>query len=135
MRCAATRSGVPVGILKKQEQASTDLKLSELRRWQDALLVPITELIVDDGAMSKSVLERAKLVRIMKTVLSIRVLSHNAARVGRLAEMLTEQLIEIMPELDGIAAWHLTGESRHMEDLGRIAERSFPDEEVSSEEE
>ena len=60
MRTAARRSGVDVRTLRRQEQETADLTLSDLHRWQEALDVPIAELVEEPGAhLSKSVMERA----------------------------------------------------------------------------
>jgi hypothetical protein len=41
--------------------------------------------------------------------------------------MLEQQLIELMPELKEVAAWHSIGQRRSPNELGRTAERVFPD--------
>jgi hypothetical protein len=42
--------------------------------------------------------------------------------------MLVEQLVELMPELAHVTAWHAVGHRRSLEEYGRIAERVYPDE-------
>ena len=49
LRTAARQLGTDVRSIRAQEQASTDLKLSDLYRWQEALEVPIGELLVEDN--------------------------------------------------------------------------------------
>ena len=123
MRSAARQMGVDVRKLRVQEEEATDLKLSELYDWQRVLGVPIAELLVDPGnPLSESVLARARLVRIMKTV---KALAENAKTpaIQRLAETLTNQLIEIMPELEEVGPWHSVGQRRSLEEYGRAAER------------
>jgi hypothetical protein len=41
--------------------------------------------------------------------------------------MLEQQLIELMPELSDVAAWHSVGQRRSPNELGRTAERTFSD--------
>ena len=43
--------------------------------------------------------------------------------IRRMAEMLVEQLTQIMPELAHIAPWHSVGHRRGLDDFGRIAEQ------------
>jgi hypothetical protein len=41
--------------------------------------------------------------------------------------MLEQQLIEVMPELHDVSAWHSVGQRRSPTELGRTAERVLPD--------
>ena len=41
--------------------------------------------------------------------------------------MLEQQLIEMMPELKDVDAWHSVGQRRSPNELGRAAERVIPD--------
>jgi hypothetical protein len=47
--------------------------------------------------------------------------------IQRFATMLEQQLVEVMPELKDVAAWHSIGQRRSPDELGRTAERVFPD--------
>jgi hypothetical protein len=40
--------------------------------------------------------------------------------------MLSEQLVEIMPELKQVAPWHSVGQRRTLDEYGRIVERQIP---------
>jgi hypothetical protein len=42
------------------------------------------------------------------------------------ADTLVSQLLELMPELDGISAWPTYGQRRGSEEVGRAAEQSMP---------
>lgn len=127
LRSAARQLRSDVRSLRAQEQPGNDLRLSDLYRWQAALDVPVEELLVESGApLSRPVAERAKMVRIMKTALTIR---ENAAEPGlqRMAENLVEQLVELMPELKEVSSWHSVGSRRSLDDMGRIAEQTIND--------
>ena len=51
--------GSDVRSLRLQEQESTDLRLSDLRRWQKSLDVPLTELVEEtEEPLSRPVLDR-----------------------------------------------------------------------------
>ena len=51
-----------------QEQETTDLRLSDLHRWQEALEVPMSELLVEAGdPLVGWVRDRARLVRERRT--------------------------------------------------------------------
>jgi hypothetical protein len=113
--------------LRREEDPAVDLRLSRLYQWQAALEVPVADLLVDSGApLSAPVLERARLVRIMKTVAAIQEKAPNTS-IERLAQTLVDQVLEIMPELKGINPWHSVGQRRSLEELGRIAERTYTD--------
>ena len=99
------------------------LSESELLDWQDVLEVPVSELLNDlDGPLSRPVMERAKLVRIMKSAAAIQQQASSPG-IRRMATTLVNQLIEIMPELEEVSAWHTAGTRRSPDELGRIAER------------
>jgi hypothetical protein len=118
--------GSDVRSLRLQEQESTDLRLSDLHRWQKALNVPLQELMEDnDEPLSRPVMERARLVRLMKTAAAIQ---EHAPTPGikRMAETLVDQLVEVMPELKEVSPWHTFGQRRSLDEYGRVMERRIP---------
>jgi Tat protein secretion system quality control protein TatD with DNase activity len=101
--------------------------LSELLRWQKALDVPLADLLVEtDGPLSEPIMTRARLLRIMKTVRAIKETATSSS-IQRFATMLEQQLVELMPELKDVAAWHSIGQRRSPNEVGRTAERVLPD--------
>jgi len=122
----ARRLGVERSVVSQQEEATADLPLSELYRWQKVLKVPVADLLVDSNAsLSTPVMERARLVKLMKTTMSIREKVQGKSLRG-MATMLVDQLLEIMPELHDVAAWQTVGQRRTLDDLGRIVDRQIP---------
>ena len=122
LRTIARRTGIDLRTLRSHEDPTTDMKLSELRRWQLALEVPMVDLIEDDAQpLSSPVRDRANLVRIMKTVVAIKE-AGGSPRIQRLAEMLFEQMVELMPELKEIGGWPQHG-SRRSSGSSRIFEQ------------
>ena len=127
LRSVARQSGIDVRQLRLQEQESTDVRLSDLQKWQRALDVPLTELIVEpDSNLSQPIMERARMVKIMKTAAAIRERAESV-KIQRMAQMLVEQLTEIMPELEDVNPWHEFGQRRGLEEYGRIVDRTIPD--------
>jgi transcriptional regulator with XRE-family HTH domain len=127
VRCVAQRLGRTVSEVRAQENEQADLLISELYRWQAALEVPIEELLDEpDDALSNSVLTRARMLKVMKTAQAIRRQARSEAE-RRLARLLTEQLLEIMPELKEVAAWPAVGHRRRADEMGRIAENPISD--------
>ena len=60
VRSAARRMQTSMEQVRKQEDPNCDMLLSDLHRWQKALEVPITELLVDcDAPLSEPILTRA----------------------------------------------------------------------------
>jgi len=122
-RALARRLKTEVGFVKWQEQADSDMLLSTLYQWQKALGVPVTELLVDDNEpLSPPVMKRARMVRLMKTAMAIRE-EAQAPPLKRMAQMLVEQLIEIMPELKDVNPWNAVGQRRTLDELGQAADR------------
>lgn len=122
LRTVSRRTGISVRQLRSEEDPANDLPLSVLYRWQKALEVPITELLEEpDGGLSLVVSERAKMLRVMKTALSVCETARDE-RTRRLGAMLCQQLRELMPELAEQTAWPTVGSRRSHDDVGRIAE-------------
>jgi transcriptional regulator with XRE-family HTH domain len=126
LRTVARRLRLPITEVRRQEHPSSDLKVSEIQRWQQVLEVPIAELLVEaDGQLSAPVLERSRMIKLMKTAAAIREQSHGTA-VGRLVTMLIGQLVEVMPEVADVTPWPEAGQRRTLEDYGRTARYPVP---------
>jgi hypothetical protein len=66
------------------------------------------------------------MIRLMKTVLAILEKAEGDA-IRLMAQTLADQLIEVMPELCGVTAWHTVGKRRGFDELGVAAQRSLSD--------
>lgn len=127
VRCVAQRLGRTVSEVRAQENEQADLLVSELYRWQAALEVPIEELLDDpEDALSPRVLTRARLLKVMKTAMAIRRGARSESE-RRLARLLIDQLLEIMPELKEVSGWPAVGHRRRADESGRIAENPISD--------
>ena len=99
------RTGVGISRLKQQEDARSDLRLSELYRWQQALDVPTLHLLSEpELALSDPVRHRALMVRAAKTAVTILEESTTDA-IRMLAQTLIAELVELMPELKDVGSW------------------------------
>ena len=124
-RTLARRLNTDIHTIKRQEQPAADMLLSTLYAWQQVLDVPVTELLVDaEEPLSPPVMKRAQFVRLMKTAMAILERSQQPP-IKRMAQMLVEQLYEIMPELKGVSPWHAVGRRRSQDELGQAAFRCF----------
>jgi hypothetical protein len=72
------------------------------------------------------VMQRAQMVKVMKTVAAI-VEKAEAPAIKRMLQMLCNQLLEIMPELADVAPWHTVGQRRTLDEYGRAVERQQSD--------
>lgn len=127
LRNVARRLGLPLPVVRRQECADCDLRLSDLQRWQEVLEVPMAELLEEgDGQLSGPVLERSRMVKLMKTAAAIRERT-SGTPVGRIVSMLVEQILEIMPELEDVTPWHTVGQRRTLDDVGRTARHIVPE--------
>ncbi len=128
LRKVARRLQTDVRTLRREEEETTDLPISRLYEWQQVLEVPLAELLIDSEApLSSPVQDRARLVRVMKTVGAILEKVKDPS-VKRMAENLSEMLVEMMPELKDVGAWHSVGQRRTLDEMGRIVERSYSEE-------
>ena len=126
IRTAARQLGLEPAEARRQERETADLRLSELYQWQGLLEVPVADLLVDPGTpLSRPVLERARLLRLMKTAAAILESTHSVS-TRRMAQTMVNQLLEIMPELAEVGAWHSVGQRRSLEEFGRALEQQVP---------
>lgn len=127
LRSVARRLNLTIQEVRDQEDPCRNLHISELLNWQSVLEVPLGDLLIDnDGPLSEPVYNRASMLRIMKTAKAILESAHECG-VKRLANMLVGQLVQLMPELAEVSAWHSVGQRRTQDEVGRIMERPVPD--------
>ncbi len=127
IRSVARRMQITSEQARKQEIETSDLPLSTLFAWQQALDVPVAHLLVDlDGPISEPILKRARMLKLMKTAASLAQIAADE-QIKRLATMLMDQLIELMPELKDVSPWHTVGQRRSLQEYGRVVERQLPD--------
>lgn len=111
--------------VRAMERPTSDLTLSQLYEWQRVLDVPVADLLIEpDESLSPLVLQRARMVRLMKTAQAILERSNQPA-VRRLAETMAHQLKEIMPELEGVTPWHSIERRRTCNQNARILESDY----------
>lgn len=123
-RRAAQLLGKTGEQVRIEEEPTSDLTLSQVYEWQRLLEVPVSDLLVEPHApLSAPVLRRAQMLRMMKTVQAIMEKSSQTA-VRRLAQTMINQLIEIMPELEGVSPWHAF-DPRTQNPNGRILEQAY----------
>jgi transcriptional regulator with XRE-family HTH domain len=128
LRNVARRLGLELSIVRRQEQPDCDLRISDVMLWQEVLEVPIAELLVEaDGQLSGPVLERSRMVKLMKTAAALRERTRGTP-TGRIVEMLVDQILEIMPELADVTPWNTVGQRRTLDDVGRTAACVVPEE-------
>ena len=125
---AATRLGVPASHVERLEDEYIDLPLSLLYAWQQALDVPMGELLIGGAdATPEGIWDRAKLLKAMKTVGSVLEVTEDSA-VETMAKNLRNELIQIMPELQDVKPWPRAGTPRKPHEcFGRILEQPFND--------
>jgi transcriptional regulator with XRE-family HTH domain len=127
VRSAARQLGLSMQDVRAQEQPYCDLRLSQLAQWQKVLEVPLADLLIDDNSpLSTPVSQRARMLRIMKTAKALLEAARDPA-TSRMASMLVSQIVELMPELQEVSAWHSVGQRRTQDEMGRIVERTIPD--------
>lgn len=126
LRSAARHLKTDVRTAREMEEPTADLHLSDLYKWQSALQVPVTELLVEaNDPLSAPIQERAQLVKIMKTAQAM-LEKAPTLPIKRMASMLIEQLCELMPELKDVGPWPAVGQRRGHDEVGRIAEKVIP---------
>jgi transcriptional regulator with XRE-family HTH domain len=127
LRNVARRLGIEMAVIRKQEQADCDLRVSDLLKWQKVLDVPLAELLEDsEDQLSGPILVRSRMVKLMKTAAALR----EQVGIGTSNQLVTQligQILEMMPELEDITPWHTVGQRRTIDDVGRTARETMPD--------
>jgi len=127
-RSIARRLQMDVSDVRRQENEFSDLPLSALYQWQQVLEVPMAELFAESAdELSKPLLRRAQLVRLMKTALAL-TQQTDGEGTRELAQAIVDLLVKVMPELKGVSAWHVVGKRRRLDELGAAAMRTLSDE-------
>lgn len=121
-RTMARRLGMDVKRYRELEDPQCDLSLTQLIAIQTALEVPIGDLLEDRQGLSRPVEERAKMLKIMKTAVALKE-AKISARADRMAQMLCEQLIELMPELAEVSGWPQFGARRGASAIGKALQQ------------
>ncbi len=117
-RTVARRLGIEVKRYREMEKPTFDLTVSQLGMLQQALEVPLIDLIEDSQALSRPVAERAKMIKVMKTACALRDLK-SSQQMERMTQMLCEQLVDLMPELAEVSGWPQFGARRGESAIGR----------------
>ncbi len=131
IRSMARRMGIDAKTYRSLEDPIRDLTLSELSAIQQALDVPIGDLLVECEGFSQPVEQRAKMVKAMKTAVAIRE-TNSSPRVERMAEMLCEQLCDMMPELKDVSGWPQFSARRGANALGKALAQQIDMSAISS---
>lgn len=122
---ASQHLGCSVDEARRQEEPTTDLTMSQLLAWQKLCEVPVGDLLVEpDCDLSAPVLQRARMVRVMKTVQAIMERTGQVS-VKRLGQTLVNQLVELMPELKGVSSWHAVERRQSCNQNARILESNY----------
>ena len=123
-RHLARRMNVELAVVIEQEESS-DLPLSIVYDWQRALGIPVSDLLVSppDG-LSQPLEQRAQLLRLMKYARYMLERS-NERSIRTMAQNMINLLLEMMPELQTVEAWHATGRQRGPKEPGITALRSL----------
>ena len=112
IRSLSRRMNVTASEVRMQEDPQFDLRLSTLYRWQQALGVPASELLVEpDDGLSAPIQLRARLLRMMKTIATI-LDQPQSDRTTRLIENLKNDILEVMPEVEDVDRWHGSSSDR-----------------------
>ncbi|MDA7951343.1 MAG: hypothetical protein MPJ24_07620 [Pirellulaceae bacterium] len=121
LRTVARNMKIGIKRARYEELPTTNLDVEALVRWQKVLKVPLDEMLEESHEiLSRPVQERAQLVRMMKTVVSMQETAETAP-LQRMVQTLIDQFIELMPELAEVTSWHSLGQRRSLKEYGRVA--------------
>jgi transcriptional regulator with XRE-family HTH domain len=126
--------GISTEEVRRQELPSADLFLSQLYAWQRVLNVPAHELLrPPDHGLDPDIAKKAKLVRLMKTALSIAQAAQTPDE-RRMTAMFIDQLDDISIGLsNAVNPWPSVGKKRTFDDMGVAYDRRINGETMGEE--
>ena len=128
LRALSRKMHVPMREVRAQEDPTCDLPLTALYRWQQALRVPASEILVEPGdKLSSPVNIRARLLRMMKTIVTI-LDKPQPERTANLLENLRNEILAVMPEIESIDRWHGSNATRGADDIAAAVLRQIDEE-------
>ena len=128
LRALSRKMHVPMREVRAQEDPSCDLPLTALYRWQQALRVPAAEILVEPSdKLSSPVNIRARLLRMMKTIVTI-LDQPQSERTTNLLENLRNEILAVMPEIENIDRWHGSSNARGSDDIAAAVLRQIDEE-------
>ena len=128
LRALSRKMHVPMREVRAQEDPTCDLSLTALYRWQQALRVPAAEILVEPGdKLSSPVNVRARLLRMMKTIVTI-LDKPQPERTANLLENLRNEILAVMPEIENIDRWHGSNSTRGADDIAAAVIRQIDEE-------
>lgn len=127
VRSLARKMDLPANQVREQEDPTCDISLSSLYRWQQALNVPAAELLMEpDDGLSFPIQTRARLLRMMKTIVTL-LDEPQPDRTVDLIENLKTEILAVMPEAEHVDRWHGCGNSRDGRDVAAAVLRQIDD--------
>ena len=119
LRSVSRKTGIPIATLRQQE-ASDDISLRDLCLWQDALGVPLSELVHDTPERTDDILRmRAALIQLMRSVRSLQS-GKLTERQDAIVQNMASELESMMPELSSVKSWPQSVGRRRPDQAGRI---------------
>jgi transcriptional regulator with XRE-family HTH domain len=126
LREAARQLDLNVEDVKRQEEATQDLSLSEFYRWQQLLNLPVEELLVEtESPLPRPTVRREILTKMIQTVLTILRQTKQPA-IRRMAHTLVDQMVDLHPELRAMADAQSAGRQHLLDDQGRAVKGPLP---------
>ena len=125
-KAMAAKLHIDVEAVRQQEQETSDLRLSVLEQWRQALNVPLAELLVETShPLALARIPERKTVELLKAVLAI---LNEAKQPGirRMAHTLADQLVELRPELKSLAAQYGVGSEQLLDSQGQTVGHKLP---------
>ena len=127
VRAVSLRTGLTCSEVRQQENERRDLTIAQLHVWSKVLQTPVEELLVEPGnELSEPIQQRARLLRVAKTAGAI-LEQAGSAPVRRLAEMLLDQIDELLPDARSVKPWNQVGPRRSPDEEAPIVQRSVAD--------
>jgi transcriptional regulator with XRE-family HTH domain len=126
LQAMAARLRVDVETVRQQEQATSDLPLSILDRWRQALDVPLGELLIEAShPLALPPIPERKTAELLEAALAI-LKQTKQTGIRRMAHTLVDQLVELRPELKSLATQCGAGSGQLLDAQGQSVGHELP---------
>lgn len=126
IRSLSRRLNISQAEVREMLDEKNNLSLEQLYRLQEALGVPVPQLLVEElDPLSPHVCQRARFVRLAKTVHALLEYNADPCLVGHL-QNLAAQVFEMFPEGAQVGAWHSVGQRRSKDEASYRDENPVP---------
>ena len=111
-----------------QEEQSTDLQITDVRRWASALALPVRELFYSlETGIADETRDKAAMVKLVKSMKSLQEVAAKLKKnsIVKITGRILDDVYALLPEFENVSPWPIFGQTRGTDDLGRVVRDQY----------